>query len=183
MYWRLVKALVAKRWLPWAIVFAATALSGLYWIAFDRGDRSGRAAIQAQWDAATAMQQQALAEAESEYRQREQALQQANQELSDDLHRQLADTEARYNADLATASADVGRLRQQFRGCAADLSRANAVAGTAGGNDDTDQTGLSAADVRVALRLAADADAAVHRLTACQAYARQLQAYIQQLNE
>lgn len=136
----------------------------------------GRDDVQAQWDAASAAAAEQLAATEAEYRAREQQLQRDTQGISDDLHAQLDQTRTDYILAVDAVRADRNRLRQQFRGCSADLPGTTGIADTAGGDDDTGAGGLSETDVRVALRLAADANRVAAKLAACQAYVNSVQA-------
>lgn len=154
------------------IVLSVTGLLATY----SRGRHVGAAEVQARWDAARAQSAEQLASLESEYRAREQHLQQANQELSDDLHVQLDQTRSEYLLALDAVRAGTGRLRQQFRGCATDVPSTTSVAGTTHGNDDSGAGGLSAEDQAVALRIGSDANRVAAKLAACQAYVDSIQA-------
>ena len=123
--WRLVPA--PYRLLALAVLAAAALASLWAWghAREARGDRAGRAAVQAMWDAAELRRAAVAAAAQLAARAEEQRRAAAHQEALDAYEAQLA----RARADAAIADAAAGRLRQRV----AALIRA--ARGDSGGAD------------------------------------------------
>lgn len=153
-----------------------------FWIGWEWRDRSADAEL----SAANQAHSEAVAAAEAEnarlqaqYRDRERQLQDQITGVSDDLTRQLLDTEAQYTAALAAANTDAGRLRIEVARCrAASVPSAPNTADTASGDDDSAPERVipdTSATLDI-LRIARDADRVAARLSACQAYVQQVRA-------
>lgn len=139
---------------------------GGYW----SGYGSGKKHVQTQWDADIQARTQKQIEQEVANRAKERGWENEMQTVQNALAEATAETQAQLDAALTGISTDNLKLRQQFRAC---QSRGVPKAAEApSGDDAAGQGGLSTADQELALRIGADADRVVAKLTACQSYAR-----------
>lgn len=88
------------------LVVAAAIAAGLA-ISLGYAFRSGKAAVQAQWDADTLRRTQAAVKAEQDARSKEHALQQAKQKVEE----RYVETKRKADADAAHAKSELDRLR------------------------------------------------------------------------
>lgn len=132
----------------------------------------GKSKIQRQWDQDRIAQMQALAAQEAAHRAKERqwgeattllwaSLRDAQEALRDDYEDTIADIES-----------GALRLRDDLRGCRAQLP-SDSLATT--GDNAAGESGLSSARQGVALRIGADCDAVVLKLTAAQEYIKAIQ--------
>ena len=159
---------VAK-WAPVALIIATLVV---VWAVWSWGVSTGRAQVQAQWEIERAANAITVAALEKRYREQEKRWARENQQLADELHRVVGGTVADLEATLSDVRDDNLRLREQFRGC---QSRVPGTPSTPSSDDGARQGGLSYADEEFLIRISAEADVLVHKLTACQAYVSALQ--------
>jgi hypothetical protein len=138
---------------------------GVYWM----GHSAGTDKVQAKWNQDKAARAQAAAELEARHRAVEKQWGVAVATLTTE-HRQAQEA-ARHELETTIAGVESGALvlRDRFRRCEQQLS---ATTGAAGGADGGGEGGLSEADQRFFIRVGAECDAVVSRLTAVQAYIR-----------
>ena len=128
----------------------------------------GESRVQANWDAQKAKDAVAIAVQLQKVRAIEQAETQRQRDIAADLVEKNREAIAEIDRLDAAVAAGTVRLRQRFA-CPSNVPGSSTAAS---GGDAADQPGFSEADARVALRIAADGDAAIRRLTACQAIVR-----------
>lgn len=161
-YWRQVAgalAVLAILWFAWAKIDAYG----------DRREAAGENRVQAAWDASVVRGERELAAAERRVREQEKTRQSAYDAAAKAL------TEERDRAiqerDAAVAGLRDGtlRVRDRFR-CPGPAATpvVPGLAGTPGGSDAAGGGGLSPADAEFLLRIGAEADDVVRRLTTCQ---------------
>ena len=157
------------KWVPIGIICGTVALSWLIW---SWGMDAGRAQVQALWEADRAAMAVKLVAAEKRYREQEKRWARENQQLAAELHRGVGGTVADLEATLSDVRGDNLRLREQFRGCQSGVPD---TPSTPSSDDGARQGGLSYTDEEFLIRVSAEADVLVHKLTACQAYVSALQ--------
>lgn len=161
-----------------AALAVVAALFGAGWKARGWLADAAIAEVQRAHSDAVAVGASAAAKLHAEYREQERVMQDHVTEISDDLTRQLQETEGEYTAALDAANTALGRLRIESARCTARLSSATRAADTASRNDDSAPERVvpesnSAVDL---LSIARDADRVAARLSACQAYVTRVRA-------
>ena len=140
-------------------------LAGVWW----HGHSRGAAGVQAEWDADRARLNTQLLAQERSARAAEQQHTQA-----------LAAIDAKYHEDERNAQLETDRLRAQLRAGAVRLSvpvvagscSLSATGAGAGSGDGAERADIQPAAADDLVALAADADAVVRQLSACQAVVR-----------
>lgn len=149
---------------PYALV--AGGLAAAYAI----GYQSGSNEVAFEWEQDKLARAHKLIEQEARHRATERLWGNAVTKIIDWHNRAKEGTENEYQGIVAGLESGNNRLRDDLRGCRAELSEAS---GTTGVDDGASGGGLSEARQRMALRIGADADQVAHQLTACQAYVRE----------
>lgn len=152
------------RWIAGALAVLAL-LAGVWW----HGHSRGAAGVQAEWDADRAQLNTKLLAQERSARAAEQQHAQA-----------LAAIDAKYQENERNAQLETDRLRAQLRAGAVRLSvpvvagscSLSATGAGAGSGDGAERADIQPAAADDLVALAADADAVVRQLSACQAVVR-----------
>lgn len=152
------------RWMAGALAVLAL-LAGIWW----HGHSRGAAGVQAEWDADRARLNTKLLAQERSVRAAEQQHAQA-----------LAAIDAKYQENERNAQLETDRLRAQLRAGTVRLSvpvvagscRLPATGAGAGSGDGAERADIQPAAADDLVALAADADAVVRQLSACQAVVR-----------
>jgi hypothetical protein len=131
------------------------------------GLSAGKSKIQRQWDRERIAQMQALASQEAAHRAKEKEWGEATTLLWASLRDAQEALQDDYEAAIADMQSGNLRLRNDLRGCRAQLP-SDSLAAT--GDNAAGESGLSTARQGVALRIGADCDAVALRLTAAQEY-------------
>tara|TARA_R110002049_G_scaffold281333_1_gene460883 strand:+ start:42498 stop:42992 length:495 start_codon:yes stop_codon:yes gene_type:complete len=129
------------------------------------GHAAGKDSVQVKWDADKAERIAAQIATEKRHRAREAELHANVQTISDQLSAAQRASLQELDTTLVDLRSDNLRLRERFRTC-----RVSGTPETASGDDGAGDTGLSEADQEFLLRIGADADRVVNKLTACQGY-------------
>lgn len=114
----------------------------------------------------------AIAEHEALYRAQERKWGEATARLTESLRREQEALQDELETVIADRDAGALRLRDDLRGCRAQLSGDTP---TPSGDHGAGKGGLSPARQSLALRIGAECDAVVHKLTAAQEYIRAIQ--------
>jgi hypothetical protein len=150
-----------------AIIAAAGAalVAGLYLIGYKAGSNS----VQVKWEAAKVAHAEAVAAQEARHRATERKWGDALAQIID--AERAAQEATRHELESIIADRESGALvlRDRFRGCQRELSQ---TAGTTAVDDGASQAGLSPADERFLVQIAAEADRLAVRLASCQGYVR-----------
>lgn len=170
----MILSLLPRKWLL-ASGSALALAAGSGWLGWEWRDRSAGAElaeVQKAHADAVAVGASAAAKLHGEYRDLEREMQEAINEVSENVAQRLLEKDREHDAAVELARADVGRLRAQFASCrAANVSGTAPDSSTPTGSDDAGTGGLSPADVEPFLRIARDADRVAVKLEGCQAYA------------
>lgn len=158
-------------------IVAASIAAVAFWVGWEWRDRSADAElakVQKAHSDAVAVGASAAAKLHAEYREQERVMQDHVTEISDDLTRQLQETEGEYAAALDAANTALGQLRIESARCTARLSSATNAPPTIGRDDDPapERVVLEPDPAVDILRIGRDADRVAARLSACQAYVR-----------
>jgi prophage endopeptidase len=159
----------AGRWLVVALVMAA-AIGGAWWRGHASGLESGRAAVQARWDADKLRQQDVALQAQAAAREQEHSMAASVAAVADHYVKENARAKIE-TADLRRRLAD-GSLRLTVPGACPGGDPAAAPAGGSGGGDGRASADLPRPIAAALLDLGDEADAVVRQLTACQAVVR-----------
>jgi len=136
------------------------------------GHRDGADGVRKEWaDQRRADIDQALIQSAA-YRTRERELTDQLIEAQNALDSAIKQGNADRDSAIADLHADNLRLRERFRGCGTGGVPENSAPD--GSDDGAGAGGLSVADQEFLLRVAAEADAVAHRLTACQHYIKSI---------
>lgn len=139
-----------------------------YWL----GHQAGSESVQVEWDRDKLARTHLLLKREQEHRALERKWQEAVQHVGNELTERERSTRDDLETTISDLNAGTLVLRERFRGCRAELSQAASAASSDHGGDGR---GLSAADQEFLVRVGANCDAAVHRLTGAQDYIRGIQ--------
>lgn len=156
--------LLLRHWKPLAAI--AGLLTAVVWL-YAHAYNKGQANVEAKWESERKERLFAIAEQDAIDRAKEREWASELQFAQDQLAQATQDTQAELDTAIADIRTDNLRLRDRFRSCSRDLSKASE---STSGNDETSQGGLSPEDEKLALRIGAEADQVVHQLTACQRY-------------
>lgn len=157
------------RWLVVALVMAA-AIGGAWWRGHASGLESGRAAVQARWDAEMLKQQDAALQAQAAAREQEHSMAASLAAVADHYAKENARAKIE-TADLRRRLAD-GSLRLTVPAACPGGGPAAAPAGGAGGGDGRTAGELPGALAEALSAIGADADQVALQLEACQAILR-----------
>lgn len=156
--------------MDWRLIGGGAAVIGVIAAVYGLGYRAGGNAVGLEWERAKVAHANALIAQESRHRNVERQWAESVKGIVEWHGRAKEGTENEYQGIVADLESGNHRLRDDLRGCRAELSETSRPTGSDHGGGGG---GLSAARQRVALRIGADADQVVHKLNACQAYVRE----------
>lgn len=134
--------------------------------------RAGGNSVQVKWEMAKLAHAHALIAQESAHRAQERKWGEATAKLTESLRGAQERLQDEMDTIIADRDAGALRLRNDLRGCRAQLPGDTS---TPGGDHGAGGGGLSEARQELALRIGAECDAVVHKLTAAQEYIRAIQ--------
>lgn len=156
--------------IPWRILAGGGAVLGLIASSYWLGHKAGSDAVSFEWEKAKVAHANKIIEQERRHRATERQWAESVTSIIDWHNRAKEGTENEYQGIVSDLESGNHRLRDDLRGCRAELSEASR---STGGDDGGGGGGLSESRQRVALRIGADADQVVHKLRACQSYVRE----------
>jgi len=149
-----------------AIAGGAVVLIALaYWT----GHRAGSNSVQHEWNVDKLARTHLMLKREQEHRMLEAKWQEAVQHVGNTLTEQDRSTRDALESTIADLNSGNLIMRERFRGCRTELSKA---ASTTGSDHGGDRGGLSGADQEFLVRIGSQCDRAVHILGAAQNYIR-----------